>query len=384
MPRTIDITTASGKRSTVVERSRSEAPSTGKLDTAIMAAQREAVGRRAALGATFGADAAISRYFGGADDKRARAAFEKALRRRPTLAEERDMNTTGAAGGYTVAPAYWPEFLLDVAYSSALWAHSRILHTANGAPMTFPLGLADTGNAAGVLGQNTQQTEIDPVIAQVSFPEASMWVAAGLYRASRALVQDSAIELAPLLLEITAQREARGTSAAWMPTLVAAAPAGNTITTAASGALDYPSIVSCVFALNAAYRQSPHCVWLAAPGTASILSKLTDTAGHPVLLPRKRGPDAANQDDPTALFPELLGFPLYEDPNVPAVSAGNVALVLADLSHAFCIRLVADGLTIQPLFERYADSGEIGYSAMLRADGAVGIPNALAAVKIHA
>ena len=124
------------------------------------------------------------------------------------------------------------------------------------------------------------------------------------------LSQDTGIDLSALLLQIAAQRYARGTSASWVPALVSAVPAGNTITTAAQGVLDYPSIVSCVFALNAYYRQSPHCVWLAAPGTASVLSKLVDTAGHPVLLPRKREVDVANQDDPTTLLPSCLGFPV--------------------------------------------------------------------------
>ena len=338
----------------------------------------------AGLYAATGAGAAVTRALGtDPAETRKRETFVRALRGQTLSAAER-RDVTEAANGFAAPDSFVDSFLLDTQYASVLFAHGLLVHTATGSAMpNFPIAVADTTVSAGTLAEGVTITETDPVLATVNFPQAPQWIADDLIVISRALVQDTGIDLAGMLTRVFGERIARATDKAWVPNLFAAAPAGNTITTAASGLLDYQSVVDAVWALDDAYRQSPHCVWLAAPGTMSTLSKLVDSAGHPVMLPRKRDVDTANQDDPATLVPNLLGFPVYTSRNAPALAAGATCLALTDLSRSFAVRIVDGGLSIQVLQERYVDQASFAYVGWARLDGQVAVTNAISAVTIH-
>jgi HK97 family phage major capsid protein len=355
-----------------------------RVNAATAALRAERTARSFGHWAAIGAEAGVRRAMDNDPDAERRdRAFVKAIRGFLLSSAERRDVTEASNGGYLAPQSFVEEFLLDVQYASALFAHSLTIRTDTGSALPhLPIAVADTGNSATTLAEDVTITETDPVLATVSFPQAPQWIANDLATLSRALVQDSGVNLSEMLLRVFGQRIARATDATWIPSLFAAAPAGNTVTTAVSATLDYQSVVDCVFALDAAYRMSPHCVWLASPATLKTLSTLVDTAGHPVLLPRKRDADPANQDDPGALVPNLLGFPVYESRNAPAIASGSVPLILADLSRAFVVRVVNDGLALQVLQERFVDIGALGYVGYARLDGQVAVSNAISAVKI--
>lgn len=357
----------------------------------------EIAGTRAMAGAAMGSEAAIDRAFGrNPVEERRYAAFDRAIRGgQLSVKEKRDVLESGT-GGYVAPPSYFAAFIENVVESSALWQHARRIVTPRGSPLTLPLAVADTAVDAGVLAEGVTFTESDPVFASASFTsDAPLWVSDGLYQISRALSADSGIPVLDIISELHAERVSRATDASWVPTLQAAVPSGNKVTTSVAATLDWETIVKVATgALNARYRRSPHAAWLVSPSAYQAIATLRDEGNHAVMVPNRRGADSAaqggiNGGHDGSLLPTLCGFPVWETPALPnASTSGNVPIILADLHRAACIRVVGDEaagaspISYTTLVERFADSGAIGIVGYLRADFAVVVPNALAAVTI--
>ena len=151
-----------------------------------------------------------------------------------------------------------------------------------------------------------------------------------------------------------------------MGTLLSEATLGKAAAGGQTSSIIYEDIVDMVSSVNEVYRQSPKCGWMARQTTIDAIAKLKDSNGRPLGLIEY----GLNR------VPYLWGYPVYISPSVPVLgpgspAVGNKALLFGDFN-AWKVRRVFDSLRVRRLAERYAEYGQVGFTATWRANGALG------------
>ena len=113
-------------------------------------------------------------------------------------------------------------------------------------------------------------------------------------------------------------------------------------------------------------------IWLMNRQTLATLKKLKYATGEYIL-----------QADLTApMGYSVLGTPVFIDEKMPNVAAGAKPIVYGDLSGVYLNR--HKDISIQPLFEKYADEHAVGYVAWAEMDSKVVEPQKIAVVNMTA
>jgi HK97 family phage major capsid protein len=152
--------------------------------------------------------------------------------------------------------------------------------------------------------------------------------------------------------------------------IVPSAAAGITGGTGLSGAATADNLIDLSFAVNSSWRRSTKAGWMCSSTQLAAIRKLKTTDGYYIYEPNIRGfqgPDT------------LLGFPIYENPDVvvPAVNAKSI--IFGDLG-SFFVRQVG-GINIARSDEFAFGSDLITFRATWRGDS--GLPQT-AAIKVFA
>jgi HK97 family phage major capsid protein len=316
-------------------------------------------------------------------------AFSEYLRSGDVPKEHRDMGqASGAAGGYLVAPTFFDQLLYGVRFAGA-FGSAHIWRSPNGAPATFPV-LIDTSTSAAVIGEDTQATEGDFVLAQRSFGSAPQVSANNLLRVSIALAKDSAYDVEAMVKAAWAARMGRYADAASVACILAGTSIG--YFNQASLSMGYDQIMQ-VFAKLDQFDLG-NAVFVCHPTLIAAISRLTDSAGRPLAVP---GTYTIHSDTTESNWggvqERTLNVPTI-GPGVPllasnalapvAVSGGGICAVLGNMDRGLVWRVVESSTTVDVLLERYSDFGQRGYRGDTRFDCVLGDTNALVTVSNHA
>ena len=150
------------------------------------------------------------------------------------------------------------------------------------------------------------------------------------------------------------------------------------VTTAATDAVTFEEIQDFMRSVIPAYRNNPiaksqgKTAFLFNDTTIGELRKLKSSFGIPLWLPF----GAADEDT-------LLGYPVLQAPSLDDLGAGNTFGVFGNFLKGYVVR-TSKQLTMRPLFEKYADTGEIAVIAKSRWDAAPTITEALSCIVNHA
>jgi HK97 family phage major capsid protein len=259
---------------------------------------------------------------------------------------------TGSAGGYLAPASFSDKFETMLKAYDGLFDAAGSFETATGSAFSYPI-LSDEQNAASVVTENSTTSNVDLTFAGVSFPSCPMWRSGVI--SSFELIADSKFDFASLIAQATATRFARGAGAAFVATLLSGAAAGPT--TASATAIAGSEVWDLIGSLDAAYL--PNAAFLMRPATLVYLRKLTGTSGN-YLFPVDQ--------DVISGQPTLAGFRVFLSPSMGAITSAQKSIAFGDLSK-FLIRKVRDSLTVQSLFERYAEYGQIAFECHWRIDG---------------
>ena len=293
-------------------------------------------------------------------------AVKRWLRGRTTLADQMQIEARAFAAGTTnlggATVAFEFSNILEVALksSSSMASVATSLHTATGAALPYP-----TLNFTTVSG--AQKSESAASTVDSSTPFGSFTLNAYSYRSnmvqvSAELLDDSAFDEETLLIRPLFDSAARalnpllttGSGASQPQGVVGAATIGKTGLVGQTTGVIYDDLVDLVHSLDPAYF-SPECVFMAHPSTIKFLRKIKDTAGSPLLT----GADEKGQ-------PRILGFSLVANPDWP-VMAANARSIGFGRFDKYVVRL-APSVVIKTV-EKYADQNQVGFMAILRADG---------------
>lgn len=210
-----------------------------------------------------------------------------------------------------------------------------ILTTASGENLQIPR--TATYTAPGIIGEGTAITESDPTFA--AFVTLGAFKYASTFQLSRELVEDASMGVN--LLDFVARQAAVGMGTAVNAGLTTGTgttqPTGLSVgassaVTGGTGVLGGPSadnLVDMVYTCPSPYRRQG-AAWQMRSSTLGVVRKLKDTNGQylwaPGLVPGQ--PD------------QLLGYPVYENPDVAAIGTAAKSVLFGNFASAYYVRQV--------------------------------------------
>lgn len=249
----------------------------------------------------------------------------------------------------------------------------RVLNTATGSLLPFPTD-NDTTNDAGVLAENTSDTENPVAVGVVNL--GAYKFSSRIIRVSTELMQDSAFEIEPYLAEKIGLRFGRayeqyltiGTGSG-QPTgvataviasgatpVVAAGSSSNDGVGTASATVGTNDLIALEHSVDPLYRRGAR--FMLHDKSLQKIKQLLDKFGHPLWLPGI----ASNAPD------TILGYPytINQQMNQIGTAGAGAVLLFGDFKH-FVVRKVRE-YQILRLDERYAEYGQTGFIAFSRID----------------
>lgn len=306
---------------------------------------------------------------------------ERQVLRQGTAKFEQRIQTasTNSAGGYTVPTTLMAEIVKVMSDWGPMFDTdvARVVTTPSGNAMTLPT-VDDTASTAGAHTEGTALTDDggkDVTLGQKTLnafafdTEFIKW--------SWELDQDSIFDMELLLASLLGERLARlgnaqltvGTGSSAPNGIVTASGLGKTC--AATAAITADEIIDFQHSVNAAYRRSPKTRWQFADTTLLAIRKLKDGDGNYLW---QMG------DVKTGAPDVLLGKPYSINDDVPAIGAGNKAMIFGDHSKYF-VRKVG-GVIVGVLRERFWP--DLGIAGLMRFDGELADANAVKHLKLAA
>ena len=272
-----------------------------------------------------------------------------------------------SAGGYLSPAKFSDSLYANMATFDRLFDPNvvDIQQTDTGGTFNWPIIDNSTASATEIAENLPFPENNDPSFDSLAMGKAGTW-RADLILVSMELMQDSKFPVDGVLAAAFAIRLARGIGQSFMATLLSEATVGKAAASGQTSSIIYEDIVDMVASVDEVYRQSPKCGWMARQSTVDAIAKLKDSNNRPLRLIEY----GLNR------VPYLWGYPVYVSPSVPALgpgspAVGNKALVFGDFNAWKC-RRVADGLRVKRHAERFAVNGQVGFTATLRCNGALG------------
>jgi HK97 family phage major capsid protein len=268
---------------------------------------------------------------------------------------------TGAAGGYTVPPAFRQKIIERMTFVASMRQLAEVITTDTGAQLPWPT-VDDTANEGAILAENTQVTEQDVTFGQASL-DAYMYTSK-LVRLSLQLLNDNAFGLEAWLANVLGARIGRvqnrhftvGTGTGQPDGIITSASVG--VTAASATAVTYDELVDLTESLDPAYLESGNSGFMMSQAARKLLRKLKDTQGRPLWEPSLQ---AGTPDT-------LMGYGLKLNNYMSAPATGVKSIGFGDIREAYLIRDVSDFALLR-LNERYADYLQVGFLGFQRSDG---------------
>ena len=278
---------------------------------------------------------------------------------------------TGAAGGYTVPPAFRDKFVEVRKAFGPMLQEAEVIETDTGANLPWPTN-DDTGNMGAILAENTQVTEQDVTFGTASL-DAYMYTSK-LVRASLQFLQDSpngdtwlARKLGERVGRIHNNHFTVGTGTAQPDGIVTSATVGVTGTGsfATTGGVTGDQLIDLTESLDPAYA-SGDLKFMMHQTVRKAARKLRDSQGQYLWQP------ALQQGVPSL----IAGYPFVINNDMPTLAQNSKSVLFGDIRAAYVIRIVK-GLTVLRLVERFADFLQVGFLGFERADGTLQDANAV-------
>lgn len=268
---------------------------------------------------------------------------------------------TGAAGGYTVPPAFRAKIIEQINYVAAMRQLAEVISTETGADLPWPT-VDDTANEGAILAENTQATEQDVAFGTNNI--GAFMYTSKIVRASLQLLNDNAFDFERWLAGALGRRIGRvqnrhftvGTGTNQPDGVVTSAAVG--VTAAAVAAVTYDELVDLSESLDQTYLDGENVGWMFNQQTRKLFRKLKDGNQRPIWEPSLQAGTPGT----------LLGYPTRINNYVPAPAAGAKSIVFGNVREAYLIRDVQD-FTLMRLAERYADYLQVGFIGFQRSDG---------------
>lgn len=285
-------------------------------------------------------------------------------------------------GGFLTVPEYVDDLLKNIVLISPMSDIVEMRTTSK--PWVMTPRRTQTASAVRVAEQATRTETQNPRFGMVqNFPYESY----AFTLVSRTDLDDSELDLASFLMSEFAEQFAKLQGYEFINGLGSGQSqafgflndpninnGGNgTVTTAASGLLDYASLVKVKTALKPGYMNNATWVWT--NETLGAIQQLTDTQGRPLWVPFGG-----------TLPDTIFGRPYRIMPDMPQMqanggSAGALAIAFGDFKSGYQ-GVVRKQVSMQVLQERYADQNAVGFFGYYRFGGTTKISEAIKTLRV--
>lgn len=268
---------------------------------------------------------------------------------------------TTTAGGHLVPTTLSDALEKQLLYFANVREYAQVIRTSTGNPYDIPT-VNDTTQKGEIIAENTAFNSQDVTFGKVTLN--SYKYSSKLVNVSVELMQDSIVDIPTLLGDLLGERLGRiqadhfatGTGSSQPQGLVVGASAG--ATSAAAAAIAVNDLLNLVHSLDRAYR--PDAAFMMHDNVLLAIRKLLDSQGRPVFS------ESYIVGEPNRLF----GYPVLINNSMASTIATTNKTVLFGDFKKFIIR---DALDIQVvrMDERYAEYGQVAFTAFQRCDSKV-------------
>ena len=279
--------------------------------------------------------------------------------------ESRDLVTGVAGDGPELVPQGFYDVLqrkLEYAGPMTMEDVVTVLRTESGNDIKVPV--ESSRSAATATAEAATFAESDPQFTTLTL-RAHKYGA--LVQVSAELLNESGIDLVGYLTDQFAV--AIGTAVNYALTLgggttepagiVPGAGAGKTGSTAVAGAFSANDLIDLAHAVDSAYARRPKAGFMLNRASLGAVRKLQDGGGNYIYNPVISGPD------------QLLGFPIFENPDMAAIGTGVKSVLFGDFG-AYHTRIVGTGVEVARSDDFAFANDLVTFRATIRLDGALG------------
>jgi HK97 family phage major capsid protein len=279
--------------------------------------------------------------------------------------EARDLGTVTATDGPELVPQGFYDVLqrkLEYAGPMTMADVVTVLNTESGNDIKVPV--ETSRSAATATAEGAVFGESDPQFTTLTL-RAHKYGA--LVQVSSELLNEAGIDLVGYLSDQFAV--AIGTAVNSALTLgggttepagiVPGAGAGKTGGTTVGGAFTANDLIDLAHAVDSAYARRPKAGFMLSRSTLGAVRKLQDGGGNYLYNPVINGPD------------QLLGYPIFENPDIAAVGTGVKSVLFGDFG-AYHTRIVGAGVDVARSDDFAFGNDLITFRASIRLDGALG------------
>lgn len=273
--------------------------------------------------------------------------------------EKRDVTKTST--GAPVPTSFYDQIVEHMVVAGPMLQTSTMINTAGGEALQIPRTSAYS--TSSLTAEGSAFTESDPTFQ--AFVTLNAYKYGHLIQVSREMIEDAGVDLlgflarqAGISIGVAVNTALTTGTDSTMPNGIAvAAGSGITGSTAVSGAFTADNLIDLAYSVNSAYRRMPGTGWMMSSTALAATRKLKDTYGQYLFQPSLQ----AGQPD------QLLGYAIYENPDVAAVATSAKSVLFGSLKEYY-VRM-AGGIS----FERsddYAFANDlITFRARVRIDG---------------
>jgi HK97 family phage major capsid protein len=225
----------------------------------------------------------------------------------------------------TVPKSFFDEVFLQARLAGPMLQVAQVINTASGESLTIPTLTAYS--TATIKGANTQISDSDPTFSSITL---GAYKYSFLVPVANELLTDAGFDISALIAEQAGNAIGFGINTGLTVGTGTVEPTGIFTTgasavtggTGVAGAPTYENLVDLLYALDGQARLLPGVGWLMNKSGLAAVRKIKDGSGAFIW---SAGNIAAGQPD------QLLGYPVYENPAVANVAAGNFSIGVGHL-----------------------------------------------------
>jgi len=279
--------------------------------------------------------------------------------------ESRDLVTNVAGDGPEVVPQGFYDVLqrkLEYAGPMTMEDAVTVLRTESGNDIKVPV--ESSRSAATATAEAAVFGESDPQFTTLTLRAHKF---GALVQVSAELLNESGIDLVGYLSDQFAVAIGTavnnlltlGTGTVQPAGIVPGSGLGKTGGTAVAGAFTFTDLVDLAHSVDSAYARRPKAGWMLNRSTLGKVRSLQDGSGQFIYAVNATGPDS------------LLGFPVYENPDMAAVGTSAKSVLFGDLG-AYHTRIVGAGIEVARSDDYAFANDLVTFRANIRLDGALG------------
>lgn len=273
--------------------------------------------------------------------------------------EQRDVVKTST--GAPVPTSFYDQIVEHMVVAGPMLETSTMLRTAGGEALQIPRTSAYS--TASLTAEGSAISESDPTFQ--AFVTLNAYKYSFLVQVSREMLDDSGVDILGFLA-----REAgtsigvavntaltTGTDSTMPNGIATAAGSGITGGTGVAGAFTADNLIDLAYSVNSAYRRMPGTGWQMTGPTIGAVRKLKDSYGQYLFQPSLQ----AGQPD------QLLGYAIYENPDVAAVATSAKSVLFGHLP-SYYVRM-AGGIRFDRSDDYAFANDLVTFRAAVRIDG---------------